>query len=207
MNKTDEANETNSATSMKQISKWVGPNEYSWRELIIGDAKAWYKIWHPAWRPDQPIKLKDTIHLYWNYVGLRAAFLYRLSHLLWLKGIPAIPGIIARLNISLHGFDIPAYVTIGPGLYIPHPVGTVITANRIGKNLSLISANTIGSRNEQTFPIIGDNVLIGAGARVLGGITIGDNVLIGANAVVIEDVPANYTAVGVPAKIIPRKTK
>jgi len=183
----------------------VDTTGYTCLELMAGDVRAWFKIWQPEWTPDQPITFKNTIRLVWNYMGLRAALLYRLSHLLWLKRVPALPGMLARLNITLHGFDIPAHVPIGPGLYVPHPVGTVVTANRIGKNLSLISANTIGMRNEHSFPNIGDNVFLGAGARVLGGITIGDNVVIGANAVVIEDVPPNSTAMGVPAKISPRK--
>lgn len=133
--------------------------------------------------------------------------LFRLSHQLWRMGVPILPGILTRLNITLHGFDVPYSVHIGPGLYVPHPVGTVITARSIGRNLSLISGITIGMRHEPAFPIIGDNVFIGAGARVLGGIVIGDNVQIGANAVVLNDVPANSTAVGVPARISPRTLK
>jgi len=81
-------------------------------------------------------------------------------------------------------------------------VGTVIAPRRIGRNCSIIAAVTIGMRTERAFPDIGDDVFIGAGARVLGGIRIGDRVVIGANAVVIQDVPDGATAVGVPARII-----
>jgi hypothetical protein len=107
-----------------------------------------------------------------------------------------------RRNIRKYGLDISPSVPIGPGLYIPHPVATVVAARKIGANVSLISSITIGMRNRREFPIIGDNVTIGTGARVLGGITIGDNALIGANAVVTIDVPANSTAVGIPAHIL-----
>jgi len=93
-------------------------------------------------------------------------------------------------------------IKIGGGLYIPHPNGTVIVAEEIGKNCNIIANVTIGMRNEWTFPIIGDNVFIGAGARILGGIRIGDNSVIGANSVVIQDVPDNTTVVGIPARVV-----
>ena len=91
---------------------------------------------------------------------------------------------------------------MGGGLYIVHPRGTTVVPAHMGENCSIIAAVTIGMRNEHGFPTIGKNVFIGAGARVLGAITLGDNAQIGANAVVIKDVPANATAVGIPAKVI-----
>jgi serine O-acetyltransferase len=91
---------------------------------------------------------------------------------------------------------------IGGGLYIAHPNGCVIHAKKIGRNCSIISNVTIGMRNRWEFPTIGDNVFIGSGARILGGIKVGNNVRIGANAVVIHDVPDNCTVVGIPARII-----
>ena len=78
----------------------------------------------------------------------------------------------------------------------------MIAVERIGRNCSIIAAVTLGLRNDHTFPSIGDDVFIGAGARVLGGIRIGDGARIGANAVVINDVPAGATAVGVPARVL-----
>jgi serine O-acetyltransferase len=75
-------------------------------------------------------------------------------------------------------------------------------ARQIGSNLSLIGSNTIGMRNTWAFRVLGNNVFMGVGSRVLGEIVIGDNVTIGANAVVIKDVPSNCTAVGVPAKVL-----
>lgn len=176
--------------------------DYSLKELIRGDIEAWFKIWKKGYEPGQPFSNKEALRLVWNKAGLRATLLYRFSHFLWRKKVTALPGVLMRLNITLHGFDIPFTVPVGPGFYVPHPVGIVITARQIGRNVSLISAITIGLRNDSQFPTIGDNVFIGAGARILGDIVVGDNAQIGANAVVIKDVPAGRTAVGVPAKII-----
>ena len=92
-------------------------------------------------------------------------------------------------------------MAVGPGLYIPHPRGMVLMARRIGANCSFIHACTLGMREAWEFPVLGDAVFVGAGARVLGGIRLGDGCSVGANAVVIKDVPAGATAVGVPATV------
>jgi serine O-acetyltransferase len=128
--------------------------------------------------------------------------LYRLSHALHKLGIPFLPGMVSRMNISMHGFDVPSDVEIGPGLYVPHPVGVVIYARRLGANITLISAITIGMGRTLDFPVLEDEVFVGTGARILGGITVGKGAKIGANAVVLKDVPPGATAVGVPAKIV-----
>lgn len=108
----------------------------------------------------------------------------------------------AALFIPLFWPEISVGAKIGGGLYIAHPIGTVIAAEEIGENCSIIASVTIGMRNKWAFPRIGNNVFIGAGARVLGEIKVGDNAIIGANAVVISDVPAGATAVGIPAKVV-----
>jgi serine O-acetyltransferase len=181
----------------------VAAPSQSFQQLVQSDFVAWSRLWSDDTRRTRGLAWWKTCFRLWlNYCGLRATVLYRMSHALHRARMPLLPGMVARLNLTLHGLDIPASVSIGPGLYIPHPVGTVVTAKRIGANLTLISGITIGMRNERAFPRIGDNVFIGAGARILGGITIGDNVQIGANAVVLKDVPSGATAVGVPARII-----
>jgi serine O-acetyltransferase len=118
------------------------------------------------------------------------------------KGIPFFPGYVQRQIYARYGLEIPTGADIGGGLYIAHPIGTVIAVKRMGRNCSIIAAVTVGMRNEWKFPEIGDQVFIGAGARVLGGIKIGDHAVIGANAVVIHDVPENTTVVGIPAKAV-----
>jgi serine O-acetyltransferase len=102
------------------------------------------------------------------------------------------------------GADIPINSSIGGGLLLPHPNGVVIHPDaRIGPNCLIFQQVTIGTRGRPGAPRIGGHVDIGAGAKILGDITIGDHVLIGANAVVLTDVPGNCMAVGVPAVIKP----
>lgn len=140
------------------------------------------------------------IKLLLRHMPLRAMAWYRLATWCKAHNIPLVAGPIYRWIFFRFGLEIGG--KIGGGLYIAHPVGTVINVNEMGENCSVIAAVTIGMRNEWAFPTIGHNVFIGAGARVLGEITVGDNVKIGANAVVLQDVPENATAVGVPARVI-----
>lgn len=101
------------------------------------------------------------------------------------------------------GTDIPVSVSIGAGLLLPHANGIVIHGDTIiGINCLIFHQVTIGSRDSSAPPRIGSHVDIGAGAKIIGAITIGDYAKIGANAVVLRDVPAHATAVGIPAKII-----
>ncbi|MFN0074169.1 MAG: serine O-acetyltransferase [Chloroflexota bacterium] len=171
-------------------------------ELVRSDIAAWGDLWAgDKRRPGGDYGLAYGLWLFYSFCGFRAGLLYRLSHAAHQRGLHVLPQLLAQLNIMLHGIDIPASVPIGPRLYIPHPVGTTVMAQRIGSDLTLVSGITIGMRNELAFPTIGDNVFIGAGARVLGGITVGSNVKIGANAVVLRDVPEHSVALGVPAVI------
>jgi serine O-acetyltransferase len=142
--------------------------------------------------------------LLYRYLALRAMAWFRFGAWCHQRGIPLLPSFIQRSIFRKYGLEIQIGADIEGGLYIPHPVGTVVAPARIGRNCSIIAAVTIGLRKEWAFPTIGDDVMIGAGARVLGGIQIGDGAIIGANAVVIDDVPAGSTVVGVPAR--PRKS-
>jgi serine O-acetyltransferase len=92
--------------------------------------------------------------------------------------------------------------TIGKGLFIQHGFATIIAAESIGENCWINQQVTIGYANKNETPILGDNVTVCAGAKIIGKVTIGSNAVIGANAVVVKDVPANCTVVGVPAYII-----
>lgn len=107
----------------------------------------------------------------------------------------------------LTGADIPINSLIGGGLLLPHPNGVVIHPDvQIGPNCLIFQQVTIGTRGRPGAPRIGGHVDIGAGAKILGDVTIGDHALIGANAVVLTDVPANCMAVGVPATIRAKAT-
>ncbi len=94
--------------------------------------------------------------------------------------------------------------SIGPGLFIQHGFATIIAAKRIGANCWINQQVTVGYSNETDCPIVGDNVTICAGAKVIGGVVVGDNSTIGANAVVVKTVPPDVTVVGVPARIVRR---
>lgn len=129
---------------------------------------------------------------------------YRISNWLWKRHIPLIPGIIMRLCRVIYSVDIPYTCTIGRNVVFQHNgLGCVIHSKAvIGDNTVIYQNVTIGGRNGRGHPVIGKNCFIGAGACVLGGITVGDNVMIGANATVITDVPSNATVVGEKARII-----
>jgi serine O-acetyltransferase len=116
--------------------------------------------------------------------------------------------IFSLLNIIFFGIEISTKLKIGSGLFFPHTVGTVLGAKTIGINCTIYQGVTLGAKNidliynPENRPSIGDNVLIAAGAKVLGGITIGNNVTIAANAVVLNSVPDNCIVAGIPAKVI-----
>lgn len=155
-----------------------------------------------ASRSAAPLRARDVLRLFWRHAAVWPTAIYRMSA--WCSGhhVRVLPTVLERINLMFFGIEISSSVPIGPGLYIAHPVGTVIMAKRIGANASFIAAVTLGMRDSHSFPVLGDGVMVGAGARVLGGILLGDGCTVGANAVVIQDVPAGATAVGVPARII-----
>ena len=126
-------------------------------QLVRSDLAAWGRVWNSG----------PSARYLFHYCGMRATFLYRVSHFLWQKRVPLLPGFLFRLNITLHGFDVPPTVDIGPGLYVPHPVGTVISADKIGANVTLISSITIGMRGVGEFPTLEDGVFVGAGVPFL----------------------------------------
>jgi serine O-acetyltransferase len=168
-------------------------------ELFRQDARRW--IMPSKILNDAPIGTGQILKLLFRHMPLRAMAWFRFG--CWCKQhkIPFFPSFAQRLIYSRYGLEILVGADIGGGLYIAHPIGTVISPKRMGRNCSIIAAVTIGMRNTWDFPTIGDEVFIGAGARVLGDITIGDRAIIGANAVVINDVPAGATAVGIPARV------
>lgn len=144
---------------------------------------------------------RDVVRLLWRHPALWATAVYRASHWCHVHRLRGLPTILERLNMLLFGIEIGSGIEIGPGLYVPHPHGTVLMPAVIGANATFIHAVTVGMRNEWEFPTIGDGVFVGAGARILGGVALGDGCTVGANAVVIHDVPAGATAVGVPATV------
>jgi serine O-acetyltransferase len=143
----------------------------------------------------------QVARLMWRHPPLWATAIYRTSNWCHRHGVRLLPTLCERLNMLLFGLEISPAIPIGPGFYIAHPYGTVIQAARVGANASFIHSITVGMRGEWEFPTLCDGVFVGAGARVLGAITLGDGCSVGANAVVMIDVPAGMTAVGVPAVV------
>ncbi len=146
-----------------------------------------------------------------TYPGLHALFYHRVARTLYLWKVPFFPRFVSQLARWLTGIEIHAGAKIGKGFFIDHGMGVVIGETAIiGKNVTLFQGVTLGGTGKQKgkrHPTIGNNVVVGAGACVLGDIHIGDNVSIGANAVVVRDVPANSTVVGVPGRIASREGK
>ncbi len=140
-----------------------------------------------------------------TYAGLHAIIFYRITHVLWRMRIPLIPRYISQLGRFFTGIEIHPGATIGKEFFIDHGMGVVIGETTIiGDNVTIYQGVTLGGTGKEKgkrHPTIGDNVVIGTGAKVLGNITIGESSYIGANAVVIKDVPPNSTVVGVPGRI------
>jgi len=161
------------------------------------DLDAWEREGWPFGRKPHQLLLA-----LFHYHGVRATLLHRLAFWAYESRLPLVPSALSQLNILLHSFECPPSVPIGPGLYMPHTVGTVVTAERIGANVTLQSGVTVGQRRGVDFPTIEDGVVLATGARVLGAIVVGAGSTVGANSVVLEDVPAGATVVGVPARVI-----
>ncbi len=173
-----------------------------------------------AWRQDLSVArhedmsaagLGTLIGSFLSRSAFCAVFLYRLASAFMRRGGRVSRGVahfLTRLNTVLHACDIDPTAVIGPGLHLPHPVGVVIGAARIGAHVTLLQNVTLGVRDRtansflpSAFPSLGDDVYVGAGAILLGGITIGSGAQIGAGAVVLDSVPEGALAVGVPARV------
>ncbi|MGH7204885.1 MAG: serine O-acetyltransferase [Nitrospiraceae bacterium] len=141
-----------------------------------------------------------------TYAGFHALLAYRLSHWLWARGVPFVPRVISQFARWLTGVEIHPAAKIGTGFFIDHGMGVVIGETaEIGDYVTLFQGVTLGGTGKERgkrHPTLANHVVVGAGAKILGGIKIGDNVKIGANSVVLKSVPANSTVIGVPARVI-----
>lgn len=142
------------------------------------------------------------------YPGFHALVLHRLASWLWRKYLPLIPRFLSHLGRFLTGIEIHPGATIGKGVFIDHGMGVVIGETAIVGDYCLIYQNvTLGGTGKQTgkrHPTLEKNVVVGAGAKVLGNINIGNDVRVGAGSIVLIDVPDNSTVVGVPGRIVSR---
>jgi len=140
------------------------------------------------------------------YPGLHATFFYKISNFFWKLNLKLIARMISHISRFLTGIEIHPAVKIGKNIFIDHGMGVVIGETTIiGDNVSIYQGVTLGGtkwEKKKRHPTINDNVIIGAGAKVLGPISVGKNSKIGANSVVTRNVPSNSTVIGIPARVI-----
>ncbi|MCD7727185.1 MAG: serine O-acetyltransferase [Ruminococcus sp.] len=159
----------------------------------------------------QSVKEKDpaaktTLEILVNYSGLHAVLFHRVAHWLYERKLFFLARIVSQVSRFITGIEIHPGAKIGKGLLIDHGSGVVIGETaEVGDNCLIYQGVTLGGTGKERgkrHPTLGNNVMVGAGARILGPFKVGDNAKIAANAVVLEEVPPNATAVGVPAKIV-----
>lgn len=151
---------------------------------------------------------RNWLEVVFCYPGLQALLFHRFAHWLYCIGIPFIPRLISHIARFLTGIEIHPGATIGKGVFIDHGMGVVIGETAIIGDYALIYQGvTLGGTGKETgkrHPTVGENVVVGAGAKVLGNIMIGNNVRIGAGSVVLRDVPSDCTVVGIPGRLVYR---
>ena len=151
---------------------------------------------------------KNLLEVILCYPGLHALVSYRFAHRLYKWNIPLVPRVISYLTRIITGIEIHPGAEIGRRFFIDHGEGVVIGETTIiGDDVLIYQQVTLGGTGKESgkrHPTLGNNVIVGAGAKVLGNITIGDNVRIGAGSVVVEDVPEHSTVVGIPGRVVHR---
>jgi serine O-acetyltransferase len=149
-----------------------------------------------------------TLQVIFAYPGVHAIWGHRISHWLWNRGARVAARVFAELTRILTGVEIHPGAVLGAGLFIDHATGVVIGETaEVGDDVTIFHGVTLGGTGTDTgkrHPTIGDRVIVGAGAKILGPIKIGDDSRIGANAVVVKEVPSSSVVVGVPGQIISR---
>jgi serine O-acetyltransferase len=149
---------------------------------------------------------KSVLEILTCYPGVHAILLHRLSHKLYGWGVPLVPRIFSQIGRMLTGIEIHPGATIGRRFFIDHGMGVVIgETTEIGDDVLLYQGVTLGGTGKdkgKRHPTLGNNVVVGTGAKVLGAISIGDNAKIGAGSVVVKSVPEGSTVVGIPGKIV-----
>lgn len=152
---------------------------------------------------------RTSLEVILAYSGLHAVIFHRIAHWFYLKKFFLVARLISQFSRFLTGIEIHPGAKIGKGLLIDHGSGVVIGETaEIGDNCLIYQGVTLGGTGKEhgkRHPTLGNNVMVGSGARVLGPFKVGDNAKIAANAVVLEEVPENSTAVGVPARIVRRE--
>ena len=148
---------------------------------------------------------RTVVEILLCYPGFHSLFFYRVAHFFWLRKFKLLGRLISHLGRFMTGIEIHPGATIGRRFFIDHAMGVVIGETAvIGDDVTMYHGVTLGGTSwtpGKRHPTIGNNVVIGAGAKILGPITIGDNCLVGSGSVVIKDVPDDSTVIGVPGRI------
>jgi serine O-acetyltransferase len=149
---------------------------------------------------------KSIVEIFLCYPGFHAILFHRLAHKLYRMGVPLLPRVISQLARTLTGIEIHPGATIGRRFFIDHGMGVVIGETaEIGDDVLLYQGVTLGGTGKEKgkrHPTIGNHVVIGTGAKVLGSIHVGDHVKIGAGSVVVHPVPDYSTVVGIPGRVV-----
>jgi len=158
---------------------------------------------------DRDPAARTSFEVILNYPGMHAIWIHRLSHKLWCSNWKLLARVLSTFSRWLTGVEIHPGAKLGRRVFIDHGMGIVIGETaEIGNDVTLYHGVTLGGTSWKAgkrHPTLEDNVVIGAGAQVLGPITIGEGGKVGSNSVVVKDLPANATAIGIPGRIIPDK--
>ncbi len=150
--------------------------------------------------------VRSVFEIIFCYPGFHAMIFYRMSHWLWRNQMKFLGRFCSHIGRFLTGIEIHPGATIGSGFFIDHGMGVVIGETaEIGDNCTLYHGVTLGGTSwakEKRHPTLGDNVVIGAGAKILGPFTLGDHCKVGSNSVVVKEVPDNATVVGIPGRVV-----
>ena len=188
-----------SSVQPKGLAEAFGATLQGFMEQITADFKIIF---------DRDPAARNWLEVLCCYPGLHALMLHRFSHWLHQRSLPFFPRFISQISRLFTGIEIHPGATIGKGVFIDHGMGVVIGETAIVGDYCLIYQGvTLGGTGKETgkrHPTLGNHVVVGAGAKVLGSIQIGDHVRVGAGSVVLRDVPANCTTVGIPGRNICR---
>jgi serine O-acetyltransferase len=148
---------------------------------------------------------RSTLEVLLCYPGVHALAFHRVAHAVWRRGWPVPARFLSHIARFLTGIEIHPAARLGPGLFIDHGMGVVIGETaEVGENVTLLQGVTLGGtslKREKRHPTLGNNVVVGAGAKIIGGFKIGDGSRIGAGSVVVREVPTNSVVVGVPGRV------
>ena len=148
---------------------------------------------------------RSTLEVLLCYPGVHALVFHRLAHAIWRRGWTIPARFLSHIARFLTGIEIHPAAKLGPGLFIDHGMGVVIgETSEVGENVTLLQGVTLGGtslKREKRHPTLGNNVVVGAGAKIIGAFKIGDGSRIGAGSVVVREVPSNSVVVGVPGRV------